>query len=405
MSVLSVTEATRYMKQLFESDKLLSALWVQGEISNFKQHTSGHCYFTLKDSQATLRSVMFRGRAQFLKFRPKDGMKVIACGRISLYERDGQYQLYVDQLVPEGIGELSLAYEQLKEKLEQEGLFRPEIKQKLPFLPKAIGIITSKTGAALRDIISVSKRRYPAVSLVLYPVAVQGTEAAGQIATALARMNDYGEVDVIIVGRGGGSLEELWAFNEEIVVRAISESKIPVISAVGHQTDYTLADFAADCRAATPSQAAELAVPDVNDLLRHLRSQQERLAVAVRGRISFGRLRLEAAANARIMRHPYDLIVPYQQLLDTYRQNLLSSAGKKQEESRLRFVHLAEKLALLNPLSVLGRGYSILRRADGTVIRRSDQVHADETIQAALFSGTLELKVLSAKGETPSESK
>jgi exodeoxyribonuclease VII large subunit len=249
VNILSVGAVTRYIKTLFEQDGTLADVMVRGEISNFKRHYSGHCYFTLKDSDATLRAVMFRGRAQLLRFEPKDGLKVIAGGQISVFERDGQYQLYVDQLIPEGVGELSLAFAQLKDKLTAEGLFDDARKRPLPALPQAVGIVTSPTGAAVRDIITVAKRRHPGVQLILIPVQVQGPEAPGQIVKALGILNRLRQTDVIIVGRGGGSIEELWAFNDESVVRAIAASELPVVSAVGHQTDFTLADFAADLRA------------------------------------------------------------------------------------------------------------------------------------------------------------
>lgn len=293
MAILSVAAVNRHIKALLEQDETLAGVLVRGEISNFKRHYSGHCYFTLKDSEATLRAVMFRSRAQLLKFEPKDGLKVIAGGRVSVFERDGQYQLYVEQLVPEGMGELSLAFAQLKDKLAAEGLFDESRKRPLPLLPRTVGIITSPTGAAVRDIVTVAKRRYPGVQLILNPVQVQGADAPPQIAAGIGLLNRHGRAEVIIVGRGGGSIEELWAFNDEQVVRAIAASNIPVISAVGHQTDYTLADFAADRRAATPSQAAEIAVPDVREMARYIQTLRTMLEKYILGIAAGRRERLE----------------------------------------------------------------------------------------------------------------
>lgn len=394
MSILSVAEATRYIKHLFDQDQILSALLVRGEISNFKHHTSGHCYFTLKDAQATIRAVMFRSKAQYLKFMPRDGMKVIVRGRIQVFERDGQYQLYADQIVPEGVGELSLAYEQLKEKLSQEGLFDDSRKKRLPLLPQAVGIITSSTGAALRDIVTVSKRRHKGISLVLYPVAVQGVESAPQLVQAIRDFNHYGKVDVLIIGRGGGSLEELWSFNDERVVRAMSESILPIVSAVGHQTDVTLADFVADVRAATPSQAAEIVVPDVNELLRHIHSLEDRLQVQILGQLRVLRLRVETCQTARIMREPQELFVRQQQILDDYQEKLVQFIKQKLTDNRQRQLLLSEKLAMLSPLAVLGRGYSIVRRTDGQVITRANQVAPGDELILLLAEGSLAVQVI-----------
>ncbi|MBU2700943.1 exodeoxyribonuclease VII large subunit [Sporomusaceae bacterium BoRhaA] len=400
MGILSVAEATRYIKQLFDQDLILSALLVRGEISNFKHPASGHCYFTLKDAQATIRSVMFRSKAQYLKFMPRDGMKVIVRGRIQVFERDGQYQLYADQIVPEGVGELSLAYEQLKEKLSQEGLFDESRKKRLPLLPKAVGIITSSTGAALRDIVTVSKRRYKGIPLVLYPVAVQGIESAPQLVQAIRDFNHYGKVDVLIMGRGGGSLEELWSFNDERVIRAMSESILPIVSAVGHQTDFTLADFASDVRAATPSQAAEIVVPDVNELLRHIRSLEDRLKVQMFNQLRVLRLRVEACQKARIMREPQELFVRQQQILDDYQEKLVQVIKQKIADNRQRQLLLSEKLAMLSPLAVLGRGYSIVRRKDGQVITRANQVAPGDELTLLLAEGNLTVQVIQ-RGKEP----
>jgi exodeoxyribonuclease VII large subunit len=394
LDVFSVTSLTRYIKSLFEGDEVLGDIMVRGEISNFKRHYSGHCYFTLKDSEATLRAVMFRGRAQFLKFEPKDGMKVIAGGQISLYERDGQYQLYVEQLIPEGMGELSLAFAQLKDKLSAEGLFDEDRKRKLPLLPRAVGVVTSPTGAALRDIVTVAKRRHPGIQLVLFPVQVQGMEAAAQIARAIEVFNRRGNVDILIVGRGGGSLEELWAFNEEKVVRAITASHIPVVSAVGHQTDYTLADFAADRRAATPSQAAEIVVPDVKELRKYIVTLYTMLESYISGTLARRRARLEQALSSRVFERPERMLADRRMALDGLIQRLEGSLRQGMLTKRHRFSLATDKLAMLSPLSVLSRGYSITRSKAGMIIQKAGDTAAGEELEIMLAEGKLAVKVL-----------
>ncbi|VBB08009.1 exonuclease vii large subunit [Lucifera butyrica] len=405
MNILTVTEANKYIKQIFERDATLAAVYVRGEISNFKHHYSGHCYFTLKDSQATMKAVMFKSRAQYLKFIPRDGLKVIAGGHITVFERDGQYQLYIDHLVPEGLGELTLAFEQLKEKLSKEGVFNPERKKALPLLPHSVGIVTSPTGAAIRDIITVSKRRYPGISLILYPVQVQGTEAPAQIAQAIRILNQQGQVDVIIVGRGGGSLEELWAFNEEIVVRAIAASSIPVVAAVGHQTDFTLADFAADRRAATPSQAAELVAPDVKDLCRYLLSLQNRLETAMRIDLKSQRARVEHLLSSRVLRMPYAMLLDKQQMTDQQVQRLEHRFKQIYLNKQHAFQVLAEKLAMLNPLGVLSRGYGIIRTRAGKIVRNTRDVSLGEQVQIVLQQGALTAEIIDIQEEFSGEAK
>ncbi len=397
LNILNVCDVTRYIKRMFDLDKTLAAIFVRGEVSNFKQHYSGHCYFTLKDNSATIKAVMFKSRAQFLKFEPKDGLKVIAGGQISVFERDGQYQLYVEQLMPDGIGELSLAFAQLKEKLAAEGLFDDNCKKSLPMLPKRIGIVTSPTGAALRDIITVSKRRYPGISLILYPVQVQGPEAPAQIVHAIEVFNRLDQVDVIITGRGGGSIEELWAFNDEQVVRAIAASHIPIISAVGHQTDFTLADFAADRRAATPSQAAEIVVPDVRELERYLTTLKNMLENHVRNLIKNQRLRVVQCLDSPIFRHPQDFLTNRRQMVDIYFERLELSLKKiitlKQHEFKLA----AEKLAMLNPLAVLARGYSIVRTFDGQVIYKPEDTVVGQVLEVVLSNGKIDVEVVDSR--------
>lgn len=397
MKTYKVSEITQYLKQLMDQDRLLQGIAIQGEISNFKRYTSGHCYFTLKDSGATLRSVMFRSRAQYLKFVPKDGMQVIALGRITLFERDGQYQLYADQLIPDGLGELSLAYEQLKVKLQAEGLFDEERKRPLPFLPKRVGMITSRTGAVLHDIVTVSKRRHPGIELLLYPVRVQGQEAPGEIVAAIKLMNQFEAADVLIVGRGGGSLEELWAFNDERVVRAIAESQIPVVSAVGHETDFTLADFAADRRAATPSQAAEFVVPDVQELRRYVHSLKQLTESQVHKKLQHCRYRLMRSIESRALRQPLDQVHNYQQIVDLYRDRLVEGLRRKLKDSRQQLILTGEKLAVLNPLAVLGRGYAIVTGPEGQALTKASQVKPGDDVTIRLQQGQIEAKVYSCK--------
>ncbi|MDF2501603.1 MAG: Exodeoxyribonuclease 7 large subunit [Anaerosporomusa subterranea] len=404
MNVISVSELTSAIKSLLENNHRLAALFVRGELSNYKRYQSGHCYFTLKDSGAVIRGVMFRSRAQYLKFEPRDGMKVIVAGHIAVYERDGQYQLYADQLIPDGVGELSLAYAQLKDKLSREGLFDDNRKRALPVLPKTVGVITSPNGAALRDIITVSKRRHGGVRLVLYPARVQGMEAPGEICRALDVFNRLYPVDIIIVGRGGGSLEELWAFNDEKVVRAIAASTIPVISAVGHETDFTLSDFVADRRAATPSQAAELIVPDVRELSRYIGALTSTLETGMKNLLRNHKQKVVRLQNSRALRSPQDILAARQQAVDVKRDRLLQAfrtivAGKQQS-----FHVAAGKLAVLNPLAVLNRGYSVTRKLDGTIIRRVSDIEPGEMVEIILRDGLIAAQV-SHKEETSEKNK
>lgn len=396
-NIYTVSDLTKYIKSIFDQDARLISVFVKGEISNFKSHYSGHCYFTLKDAGSQIKGVMFRSRAQFLKFEPRDGMKIVAAGQITVFERDGQYQLYAEQLIPDGIGELSIAFNQLKEKLASEGLFDDSRKKKLSLLPKAIGIVTSPTGAALRDIITVAKRRHPGIPLTLYPVQVQGTEAPGQIVRAIREFNRLKSVDVIIVGRGGGSIEELWAFNDEQVVRTIASSYIPIVSAVGHQTDYTLADFAADCRAATPSQAAEIVVPDVYELKRYINTLQTMLENNMRLYIKQRRQAVCQLRDNKVFTQPEKMFADKRQLIDSYMERLEQSVRKvlvaKQHVLKIN----AEKLAVLNPLAVLSRGYSLVRTLEGQVVTNTNQVAPEQPLEIILHQGQLEVVVSKAR--------
>lgn len=396
-NIYTVSDLTKYIKSQFDRDAKLVSVFIRGELSNFKCHYSGHCYFTLKDTGAQIRGVMFKSRAQFLKFEPKDGLKVVAYGQVTIFERDGQYQLYTDQLIPDGIGELSLAFNQLKEKLTAEGLFDESRKKALHLLPRAVGIITSPTGAALRDIITVAKRRHPGMPLILYPVQVQGLEAPGQIVQAIKAFNRLKNVDVIIAGRGGGSIEELWAFNDEQVVRAIAESDIPIVSAVGHQTDYTLADFAADCRAATPSQAAELVVPDMYELKRYIKTLQTMLETNIRTYIKERRQLIRQLRDSKVFLQPEKFFADKRQTTDLYVERL----GQAMQKTILAKHHAlkvsAEKLSVLNPLDVLGRGYSLARTPEGKIINNAGQVTPGQTLEIILSQGRLDVEVIRAR--------
>lgn len=386
MAIHSVSEVNNFIKQLLASTPILSNIMVRGEISNFKCYASGHCYFTLKDASSALKCVMFRSQAQHLRFQPVNGLSVIASGNIAVYERDGVYQLYVDSLAPEGKGDLALAYEQLKNRLAAEGLFAKERKKALPKFPKKIGVVTSLSGAVLRDIYHVTKRRWPAVQLVLYPVQVQGEFSAKQVALAIEFFNTKYAVDVMIVGRGGGSMEDLWSFNEEVVVRAIAASKIPIISAVGHETDFSLADFAADVRAATPSQAAELAVPDRDELKRYVVRMQRQLAQMARRELNERRLRLQACQKNKLLQRPELLLADRRQRLD----NLISKLRQCLDENitvKNHQLSLAlEKLSVLNPAKTLQRGFALVEHG-GKIVTRVQEVKKGDKLQLTFSDG------------------
>lgn len=398
MAVHSVSDVNRYLKDLLAREPLLSGLSVRGEISNFKQYPSGHCYFTLKDANSALKCVMFRSRAQYLRFLPQNGMQVVAGGTISVYERDGVYQLYVDSLMPEGTGDLALAFEQLKKKLSAEGLFDQSRKQPLPAFPKKIGVVTSPAGAVLRDIYRVSKRRWPSVQLVLYPVQVQGEGAAEQIARGIDFFAEEYAVDVIIAGRGGGSMEDLWAFNEEPVVRAIAACPVPLISAVGHETDFTLADFAADVRAATPSQAAELAVPDRAEVKRQVENLTSQLTRQMRREIDLRRQRLDHVLQSRVMRQPQSMLAERRQRLDFLLAGLQNTAKQELQNKSHGLKLLLNRLAAINPAAVLGRGYGIVTKQD-KLVSSINAVEIDDEIQLSLTDGSLKARVLAKTGK------
>lgn len=399
MRIVTVSELTNYIKGKMENDPILRNIWIKGEISNFKHHSSGHMYFTLKDEGAALRAIMFRSRNRELLFKPDSGMGVLARGYISLFERDGQYQLYVDEMQPDGIGALHLAYMQLKEKLEKEGLFAIERKKGLPFLPRKVGVVTSPTGAAVRDIINVMQRRFPKTHIIIMPVAVQGEEAPGQIARGIEIVNGIDGIDVIIVGRGGGSIEELWAFNTEVVARSIYASRIPVISAVGHETDYTIADFVADHRAPTPSAAAEMAVPDRKEMVRHIFNLRDRLNNAVIAKLQSEKKRLGACLTRPSFSRPKERVYRHNQELDYLIRRLGQATATQMSNRKNELALNATKLNTLSPLATLERGYGICRTIpEGGVISAINQVEPGQNIEVVLRDGLLECSVL-RKGE------
>jgi len=378
--VFTVSELNGYIKNMFESDGLLAGLYVRGELSNYKIYPSGHHYFTIKDPECSLRCVMFKGSAAKLRFKPESGMSVIASGRVSVYPRDGAYQLYVNALTPDGVGDLYVAFEQLKDKLGKEVLFDELHKKPLPRYPKTIAVITSSAGAAVRDIIRVLGARWPTAKVIIMPVRVQGVEAPPEIAGAIRYANAHAVADLIITGRGGGSIEDLWAFNDERVARAIFESVIPVISAVGHEPDVTISDFVADLRAATPSNAAELAVPDINEVRDALRAAENRVFGAVSGEIKSRRRRLEELISRRVLQSPKYYIDDKRLLLDHLLDRLSGTMRVKIYSERERYARLAAGLDAMSPLKVLGRGYTIARREDGKVLKKASDVKPGERI-------------------------
>lgn len=395
---LSVSELNARIKGLIESDPVLGSVYVRGELSNYKVYPSGHHYFTLKDAESSLRCVMFRSAASKLRFRPESGMRVTAWGRVAVYPRDGAYQLYCEGLMPEGAGDLQVAYEQLKAKLAAEGLFDPAHKKPIPRYPERIAVITSSAGAAVHDIIRVLRKRWPVAKVVLLPVRVQGVEAPPEIAGALRYANKYRVADVIITGRGGGSIEDLWAFNDERVARAIYASELSVISAVGHEPDVTIADFVADLRAATPSNAAELVAPDVSELRDAIRSASARLDQAIDRGLSQRRTALTELASRRVMQSPTGFIDQRRLELDSIRLRLDAAATGRLHRERQEFARLAAKLDALSPLKVLGRGYSIALDAEGRAVREAAQLKAGDKLDLRLSRGGAKCLVESIYG-------
>lgn len=392
--IYTVSQVNQYIKSLLDRDRELTALYVRGEISNYKAYPSGHHYFSLKDGEGAIRCVMFKREAMSLRFRPENGMKVIAFGRVAVFPRDGQYQLYCTSLTPEGVGDLHLAFEQLKQKLYAEGLFDPAHKKPIPKFPKRIALITSSAGAAVRDMLRILGARWPMAEVFLLPVRVQGAEAPGEICAAIAWANQHQVADLIITGRGGGSMEDLWAFNDENVARTIYHSAIPVISAVGHEPDVTIADFVADLRAATPSNAAELAVPDQNEVAVWLHQMEGRLAQAMGRKLESARKDLDRAARCRALQDPMNYVDDKRMVLDYQREKLAAGLNAALNRERQRFGQLASKLDALSPLKVLGRGYAIPRKADGGVVRSVADVAPGDPLKLRVADGEISCQVV-----------
>ena len=389
----SVSELNTRIAGLLDADPVLSSVSVRGELSNYKIYPSGHHYFTLKDSTATLSCVMFKSSAAKLRFRPESGMGVVVTGRVQVYNRDGKYQLNCVQIIPEGTGDLQIAFEQLKAKLGEEGLFDPQFKKPIPIIPQRIAVITSSAGAAVHDIIRILRRRWPMAKVLLLPVRVQGVEAPPEIVGAIRYCNNYDIADVMIVGRGGGSIEDLWAFNDERVARAIFASRIPVISAVGHEPDVTISDYVADARASTPSNAAEIAVPDQNEERDLLMGTQIRLSQAMQRILDGNRKHLNDLAGRRVMTTPVAYIDTTRIDLDRVRDRLIFACDQYTGDLRKHHVHYAAKLDALSPLKVLSRGYSVLQNEEGEPIKEISQVEIGDMIHVTLTGGELNCRV------------
>ena len=393
-NVLSVTQLNEYIKSRMENDPLLNQVAVRGEISNYKLYPSGHHYFTLKDESGALRCVMFKGNAMRLRFRPENGMKIIAMGKVSVFPRDGAYQLYCTAMAMDGIGDLYAAFEQLKQKLSAQGLFDPAHKKHLPKYPKTIGIVTSSAGAAVHDMLRILRKRYPLSKVLLLPVRVQGVEAPGEIAAAIGYANHHKRADLLIVGRGGGSIEDLWAFNDERVAYAIYHSQIPVISAVGHEPDVTISDFVADLRAATPSNAAELAVPDQDALRQSLDSMQNAMSQALNRQIRSARQHLNVLSQSPALRSPTGYIQQREKSLELLKNRLVAAQNQSVTRSNARFIAAVSKLEAMSPLKVLSRGYSMAQTREGEVIRSVSQVELGQSVRISLSDGRLTATVM-----------
>jgi exodeoxyribonuclease VII large subunit len=393
---LSVTQLNEYLKMVLDGDRVLSNVFVRGEISNFKLYSSGHAYFTLKDDAGQLKSVMFRSYCSRLLFKPEDGMRVIAHGRVSVYESSGQYQLYVDDLQPDGAGSLAMRFEQLKRKLAAEGLFDEARKRPLPPMPRRIGVITSPSGAAVHDIINVLGRRFPAAEMILYPSEVQGAQAPAQLISGVEFFSMTGLVDVIILGRGGGSAEDLWAFNDEYLARAVASCSVPVISAVGHESDFTICDFVADRRAPTPSAAAELAVPDMGEILRGLASVRTGLQVSMQKLIAQERRVLNQLTQSRVFARPEQMLDNFRMRLDEKEFDLDRAVRQALLQKRQATASLAGKLGALNPLSVLSRGYATVSR-EGASVTSAKQINESDTLDIRFADGSVRATVLQRK--------
>lgn len=398
-NIISVSQINEYIKARMDRDELLSFVCIRGEISNYKLYPSGHHYFSLKDAGGSLRCVMFKNSALRLRFRPENGMKVLAFGRITVFPRDGMYQLYCEQMSPEGAGDLHVAFEQLKERLQKQGLFDPGRKKQLPKHPCTIALITSPAGAAVHDMLRILGKRYPLAKVLILPVRVQGEEAPGEIAEAIEYANQYRLADVIITGRGGGSIEDLWAFNDEAVAYAIFRSAIPVISAVGHEPDVTISDYVADLRAATPSNAAEIAVPDQAELRERLSAVGSRLRQSVVGKVQKERQRLEAVRNVRYLRNPVSYLQERRMNVEHCQKILAADMQRIAAEQKQRFAHLTAALDAMSPLKVLARGYSVVRHRD-KILTDCSSVKVSDQITVMLHNGEIDAAVTAVRGES-----
>lgn len=417
---LTISAITRYLKAKLDLDENLQTVFLKGEISNFKAHTSGHFYFSLKDENSKINAIMFRSNASKVLFKPSDGMKVLVTGRISIYEAMGGYQIYVDEMLEDGVGNLYIAFEQLKEKLGKEGLFSKEHKKKIPKIPKRIGIITASTGAAIKDILTTIQRRFPICETILFPTLVQGENAKDDIVKNIIKAQDY-DLDVLIVGRGGGSIEDLWPFNEEVVARAIYDSKVPIISAVGHEVDFTIADFVADLRAPTPTAAAELAVPNMSDLRKHIDQLNIRLNESIYKKVNYLKLYLDSLKNSFVIKNPMIMYENKKQSLDLINTKLndlmLGKVDKYKNEIEkikksyvltnpkllykdkiINLKNIIDKLELLNPLNILSRGYSITYFND-KALKSIKKINKEDILNIRLKDGFIETKVLNIKEE------
>ena len=391
-TVYSVSQLNSYVKGVLDRDENLAHIFVTGEISNFKAHYSGHLYMTVKDETASIKAVMFAGNASKLRFMPENGMKILAFGTVSLFPRDGSFQLYINDMQPDGVGALNIAFEQLKKKLEAEGLFRQEYKKPLPKFPRRIGVVTSSTGAAVQDIFNVLKRRFPVAEVVLRPCQVQGDGAAEDVAKAIFEFNNLKAADVLIVGRGGGSIEDLWAFNEEIVARAVFSSEIPIISAVGHETDYTICDFVADLRAPTPSAAAECAVPDIFELKSNLVSLNQHLLSLTRNRVNIERTRINTLEKTLALRDPVTNINEQRKELVYLAEKLTSLTNSVLDNNKSKVSALAGKLDVMSPLGVISRGYALVEK-DNKPITKVRDLKKDDVISIKLSDGQVKANV------------
>ena len=399
-TVLSITQLNEYIRGKMDTDPLLNQVAVRGEISNYKLYPSGHHYFTLKDEASALRCVLFKGNAARLRFRPENGMKILAMGRVSVFPRDGAYQLYCTALAMDGVGDLYAAFEQMKKKLEAQGLFDPSHKKPIPRYPGTIGIVTSSAGAAIHDMLRILGKRFPLTRVRLFPVRVQGAGASQEIAAAIRYANYYHLADVLIVGRGGGSMEDLWAFNEEPVAYAIYESEIPVISAVGHEPDVTISDFVADLRAATPSNAAELAVPDQDGLRQSLDQMTSAIAGNLSRQLKAARQHLNALACASVLQDPGAYIAQQRKNMEFLKNRLAAAQNQSVAQKRQRYIAAVSKLDAMSPLKVLTRGYSVTQTESGEIVRFAGQVKAGDRVRIRVSDGSMTAEILDQQEET-----